>query len=410
MNYYFVSNTLKNIKLDGCHVIIYSDLSKLTTIFSKKGLTSDDIGSKLSMHNGKYIYFYFDTNSVYSSIKDIAHSIDDACEDVCIDISSLGVEYKHILCQYISKYSYDPMKNTIDIYFKDKLKYKGMIMDIINEIKCTNITRDIENITTNKLFPDKLSSRIKALFNKQKNTEVIIYSEKQMKQYGLNIILEVALSSHKAPRFVVIEYIKDRRLPNICLLGKIVCFDTNDLSPRNKNNIQNKTDKSGGAIICGIIKYFEKYGNHIDSNIIGIIPIVENLVNCDETNNIQCKDHNIIIDALHFSEKYNPRCILDFETLSSSSQYSLTEHNTIANISSTNESLLNMTKNIGELVGERVHILESNKDKLEFVPIKLKNKFIYFDLTNNRNEHGFTGNGVSLGINIIKKLTRKRRR
>jgi hypothetical protein len=69
-----------------------------------------------------------------------------------------------------------------------------------------------------------------------------------------------------------------------------------------------------------------------------------------------------------------------------------------------------MTKNIGELVGERVHILESNKDKLEFVPIKLKNKFIYFDLTNNRNEHGFTGNGVSLGINIIKKLTRKRRR
>jgi leucyl aminopeptidase len=373
---------------------------------------------------------------------------------ICLCVTKLPVIYKYAFLTYASKalYSFDKYltnknKETQVIYIFNGNSKNEALHQYTNQLNCAIITRDLQNEPANHISPDVFCKRVKGMFKPYKaHINVKIMNEKEMQKEGLNLVLAIGMSSKRMPRFMVIECIRDKSYPTICLIGKTVIFDAGGLSIKTKGMTpEMKTDKSGGSAVVGIMKHFADYAtNH---NIIGILPIVENLLSEDvtrpgdiitahdgrtvEITNIDAEGRLVMADAISYSLKYKPSHIIDLATLTG---WAEGVHMDLSAVCYCRDiKLASLVNDIGEHVGERVWFLpnwdeytEYTKSKianvrnyssdyregaympsmflLTFVPEELRDKYIHIDICNNFTSDLAKGNCVALVVELIKKL------
>lgn len=371
-----------------------------------------------------------------------------------LDVSSLPAQLIYVFLTYLSKviYTFEKYKKSksnkvyhvIDNYKKGHTDVKH----ILQVIDSANLTRNIQNEPANMMSPFAFCNEVKALLPQ---TQIEILGVNEMKHEGLNLVLAVGMSSKRAPKFLVIKHFKSKQAPTIGLIGKTVVYDAGGLNIKLQGMTNEmKTDKSGGAVVAGILKYFSENSN--SCNIVAICPVVENLLGNDVTRPGDIvKSHNgktveitdsdaegrlIVADAISYlTSKFNPKYIINFATLTGWADSVHSDINAVCYCRDI--KLASVVNDIGEQVGERVWFLPHwdeymedytqskvanvrnySYDKKEgaylpvmfimnFVPDKLKDRFIHFDITNNWRQQLALGNCVALGIELVKRLSKK---
>lgn len=404
---------------------------------------------------------------VYSSIASICKTLSGLSEtQLCLCITNLPHNLKYILLNRVAKalYTFRKYKTTnknssatTKVFVHDFDKNKKKIADILHVLACSNLTRNLENEPANMMSPEKFSSVIRYLLQKQKRhiqhkVKIRVMNETEMRKQGLNLVLAIGLSSKRMPRFMTIECVRDASAPTICIIGKTVIYDAGGLNLKEGKamSTEMKTDKSGGCVVVGVIKYFME--NDIKCNIVGILPIVENLVSEDvtrpgdiiksyngktvEITDTDAEGRLIMADALAYSKQFNPTYIFDVATLTG---WSETVHSDLAAVCfSTNKELSALVAKVGDTVGERVWFLPPwdeyigmtkskvanvrnyNSDVREgaympslflmnFVPIDTKDKYVHFDICHNYQNDIAQGHCVALMIELIKTLSQGKR-
>jgi leucyl aminopeptidase len=328
-------------------------------------------------------------------------------------------------------------------------KLRTSLRKFVKVINAANITRDLENEPANMMSPQTFSNQVKKLFQDNQNVKVHVKNEKEMREEGLNLVLAVGLSSKRLPRFITIELIKDKDYPTICLIGKTVVYDAGGLNIKVRGmNPSMKTDKSGGSVVVGIMKYFSE--NHLKDfkyNIVGILPVVENLLSENVTRpgdimksysgkSVEITDTDaegrlIMADAISYSKKYKPTLLCDFATLTG---WAETVHMDLSAVCyCRNMELAAKVNSAGERMGERVWFLPKwdeymeyiksnvanvrnfNMDMsegaylpsmflLSFVPLELRDSYVHFDICNNFEKNLARGNCVALAVDFLKSL------
>jgi leucyl aminopeptidase len=431
------------------------DVDKVIEIETKEDV-DDSINTNIT-HN-----FSFNNKRPFISIKHLTSRISSMYKQntVCICITKIPQKYKKVFMTYLSKaiYSFNKyitseQKKTNDKVFHifDNSTTIQIHSKFLSSLKCADVTRNLENEPPNLLSPDRFCNVTKKIFKsitKQLGTQVkiTVLNEDQMKKEGLNLVLSIGLSSKRMPRFMTIELTSNVSYPTICLIGKTVIFDAGGLNIKLAAMTPSmKTDKSGGSVVVGIMKYFAE--NKIKCNIVGILPIVENLLSEDvarpgdivrsysgktvEITDTDAEGRLIMADAISYSKKFNPTYLFDLATLTGWSEAVHMDTNAVCYCR--NMELAAQVNKIGDIVGERVWFLPSwdeytyytrspvanirnyNPDireggylpsmfLLSFVPLELRDNYVHFDICNNYSNDQAKGNCVVLMIELIKHL------
>ncbi len=440
---------LSNVKRD--------DVDKVVEIELK------DETDNLQSTNENTNNFLFNLKRPFISIKAITSKLSSIHKNdtICICITKIPQSYKRAFLTYLAKSVYvfekyitskdnKIYKNQNTFYIYDNNKTVKIYSKYISSLKCADITRNLENEPANMLSPDKFSSVVKRIFKPLKKTvKITVLNEEQMKKEGLNLVLSIGLSSKRMPRFMTIELINNISYPTICLIGKTVIYDAGGLNIKLSSMTPSmKTDKSGGSVVVGIMKYFAE--NNIKCNIVGILPIVENLLSEDvskpgdivksysgktvEITDTDAEGRLIMADAISYSKKFNPTYLFDLATLTGWSEAVHMDTNAVCY--SRNMELASKVNKIGDMVGERVWFLPSWDEYmyytkspvanirnhsldikegaylpsmflLSFVPIELRDNYVHFDICNNYTNDLAKGNCVVLMIELIKHLIEK---
>jgi leucyl aminopeptidase len=414
------------------------------------------------IRSNKTLSFVIDTTKVFTSISHICSSIKLHCKEekqLCLCIKKVPNNIKYVLLTRVSKilYNFDKYVTSNDkhklktVFVHDNERNRKMIENICNVISCTDIVRDMENEPANIMSPDNFCRFVKKLFSERKykkHIKIKVLNENDMEKQGLNLVLAIGLSSKRMPRFMTIECIRNKSYPTVALVGKTVVYDAGGLSIKTKQNMspEMKTDKSGGCIVVGAMKYF--VDNDIKCNIIGLLPIVENVVSEEvarpgdiiksysgktvEITNTDAEGRLIMADAISYSAKYKPDYIFDVATLTGWSGDVHADLSTVCY--SRNEELAKTIVQLGDKVGERAWFLppwdeyiEMTKSKvanvrnfsldikegaylpamflLNFVPFELRDKFVHFDVCGNFKNDIAQGNCVALLIELLKEIS-----
>jgi leucyl aminopeptidase len=391
-------------------------------------------------------------------------------KNICLCITSLPKKYKFVFLTYASKmlYSFDKYissnKNnkSTEIYIFDKKSINKEIQCFVCSLNCADVARDMENEPANVMSPDAfvkytehvlkgvVSNSLKTQSKPSLNIKVLDHDD--MKKEGLNLVLAIGMSSVRKPKFMIIESIHNiNKYPTICLIGKTVLFDSGGLNIKTRAMLpEMKTDKTGGAVTVAIIRYFLM--NNIKVNIIGALPIVENLLGehvtrpgdivkshsgkTVEISDVDAEGRLILADALSYltsyCKKYNPTYIVDFATLTG---WSESVHLDLTAVCYCKDMKIAAKINdVGEYVGERVWFLPPWDEytfftkstvantrnynlnvkegaylpamfMMNFVPENMREKWVHFDICNNFQGDLARGNCVTLATKWLHTLT-----
>lgn len=401
---------------------------------------------------------YIDNEKPFTSIYTQCQNVKQLVKDKTakFDVSLLPIKLKSVFLTYITKelYQFEKYKSKevqkptrAKYMFLDKSDSKAKLNELLYIIQCANIARDIQNEPANMMSPDMFCKYAKSIL--QQKTTIKILNAKDMSKEGLNLVLAIGRSSLRPPRFFIAEMIIDKTYPTICIIGKTVVYDAGGLNIKFKGMTpEMKTDKTGGAVAISIMKYFAKYP--CKCNIVVICPVVENLLSQDvvrpgdvikahngkmvEITDTDAEGRLLVADALSFSSRYNPTFIMDFATLTG---WADSVHPDLNAVCWTKDlSIASIVNQVGEDIGERVWFLphwdeytdhaksnianvKNDTDNIQtgayypvmfmlhFLPDKLRTKYIHFDICHNWKNNLAKGNCVHLGIELIKKLTKK---
>ena len=241
----------------------------------------------------------------------------------------------------LSSYSFEKFKtskkennNTVSkvsiLIESNSKEFQKIIDETSTTCRAVNDAREISNLPPNECSPEYLAKI--ALNIKNQEIKLKIINIDTMKDIGLNGLVSVGSGSINTPKLIVIEYkgIQNEENP-ILLVGKAVTFDSGGISLKPSEKMDEmKFDKCGGVNVISIMKSLSSL--KIKNNVIGIIPVVENMPSNSsyrpsdiinmyngksvEVLNTDAEGRLILADALSFGIKqYNPKLIIDMATL-----------------------------------------------------------------------------------------------
>ncbi|MGD8413276.1 MAG: leucyl aminopeptidase [Candidatus Latescibacterota bacterium] len=192
-------------------------------------------------------------------------------------------------------------------------------------------TRDMVNSPANLLAPAELARRARATA-KEHGLSCRILGLTQIEKEKMGAILGVSQGSRQEPRLVVMEYNKSREeLPQVCLVGKGVTFDSGGISLKQWNGMHEmKGDMAGAAVVINAIAAAARL--ELPLRVAAVVPAVENMPDgtalrpgdvvttySGETVEVLTTDAEgrlILADALTFVKKqFDPAVTIDFATL-----------------------------------------------------------------------------------------------
>jgi len=192
----------------------------------------------------------------------------------------------------------------------------------------------LSNLPPNICNPDYLASAAALLAQGQKKVELEVLEQQQMAELGMGALLGVASGSSTKPKLIVLKYSGGKAGDKpVVLVGKGITFDSGGLSLKSPDNmVQMKFDMCGAASVMGAFKSAVEMKLRI--NLVCVVAAVENMPGGNayrpgdivtsmsgktiEVLNTDAEGRLVLCDALTYSERFDPRCIVDVATLTGS--------------------------------------------------------------------------------------------
>lgn len=227
------------------------------------------------------------------------------------------------------------------------------------------LARDLVNEPANVLGTEECLAHIRALT--ALGVDVEILDKEALERAGLRALLAVAQGSKRPPYLAVLRWNGGREGESpVALVGKGVVFDSGGISLKPSANMEEmKGDMGGAAAVVGAFRALA--GRKAKANIVGIIGLVENMPDAQaqrpgdiitslsgqtiEVINTDAEGRLVLADALWFAkEKFKPRCMVDFATLTGAVCVALGEY--YAGLYANNSALSANLVNSGNITGE----------------------------------------------------------
>ncbi len=230
----------------------------------------------------------------------------------------------------------------------------------------TLMARNLINEPGNILTAAKMVQTAEALAEKKAVT-VKVLEQKELEELKMGGILGVNQGSLNPPALIILEYgSRYKKDGTVCLVGKGVTFDTGGISIKPAKDMEKmKYDMSGSAAVLSTMSALAEA--KLPVHVVGLMPMVENNVNNNpmrpgdiirmyngktvEVLNTDAEGRLILADALAYSERYQPKVIIDLATLTG--MCAATFGDKAIGMLGNDEKMLARVKKAGETAGQR---------------------------------------------------------
>ncbi len=298
--------------------------------------------------------------------------------DALLEGACLG---NHIFDKYKKEKKKFPLKR-IDFLIDPQIakKYKNLPKKVTAICQGTITARQWVTTPSNDKRPEKFIKSITDLAAKT-TLKVTVLGEKELKRKKFGALLSVAAGSQSKPGMVVLRHTPQNAKKTVVLVGKGVTFDTGGINLKPSGGLEDmKMDMSGAAAVAATLITAAKL--KLKSNIIGVIPVVENMPSGTATRpgdvvksyegktveigNTDAEGRLILIDAMAYAiKKYKPHTLIDMATLTGACVVAL--GNKIAGVFSPDDTLAASIVASGEKTHERCWQLPLPKDYKELI-------------------------------------------
>jgi leucyl aminopeptidase len=230
-----------------------------------------------------------------------------------------------------------------------------------------NYARKLGDLPSNLCTPSYLADEAKRLAQRQTKLSVKVLEEKHMQELGMGSLLSVAAGSEEPAKLIVLEYKggNKKQLP-IALVGKGITFDTGGISLKPGAAMDEmKYDMCGAASVLGTIATLLEL--QLPINLVGVIAASENMPSGKATKpgdivtsmsgqtieilNTDAEGRLVLCDALTYTERFNPRAVIDIATLTGACVIALGNH--ASGLFSNSPELAKELLSAGEESGDR---------------------------------------------------------
>jgi leucyl aminopeptidase len=203
------------------------------------------------------------------------------------------------------------------------------------------LAKDLGNLGGNVCNPTYLAQIAEAL-GKEFKFKVDVLERKDMEKLGMGSLLSVGRASYSPCKLIVMHYKGGKAADKpVVLVGKGITFDTGGVSLKPGANLDEmKFDMSGAGAVIGVMKTVARMKLRL--NVIGVVPAAENMPGGNasrpgdvvtsmsgqtiEILNTDAEGRLILCDALTYSERFNPACVIDIATLTGACVIALGQH------------------------------------------------------------------------------------
>lgn len=202
--------------------------------------------------------------------------------------------------------------------------------------------KELANLPPNICTPAFLAEQAIGIANQYKGVSVEILETEQMQELGMEALLSVGKGSVNTPRLIVIRYQgTDADTKPVVMVGKGITFDTGGISLKPGENMdQMKYDMGGAASVIGAIEAVAKM--QLPVNAITVVAAAENMPDGNayrpgdvltsmsgqtiEVLNTDAEGRLVLCDALTYSERFEPKALIDVATLTGACVIALGHH------------------------------------------------------------------------------------
>jgi leucyl aminopeptidase len=227
--------------------------------------------------------------------------------------------------------------------------------------------RELGDLPPNICNPAYLAQEARALANRFDRVELELLDEEQMAALGMDALLGVSRGSANKPRLIVLQYSGGEAGDQpVVLVGKGITFDSGGLSLKSgEGMMQMKFDMCGAAAVMGALLACATL--ELPLNAVCVVAAVENMPDGNayrpgdvitsmsgqtvEVLNTDAEGRLVLCDALTYSERFQPRCIIDVATLTGACVTALGHH--ASGLMSNDDALANDLLEAGEDVVDR---------------------------------------------------------
>ena len=264
---------------------------------------------------------------------------------------------------FFTKYK-DSKTTTKRITFCADNKLKNIVLNSIKEAEIINDMRDMVNEPGNIMNSEYFLEYVKTF--KEKGLKLEIMKKTKLKKEKMNLLLAVNSGSKNEPYLLTLKWMPLKNKKPIVLLGKGVTFDSGGMNLKFGDFTDMKTDMTGAAAVFALLRCCAV--NKIKKNVIAVMPLVENMINEKshrpgdvikshsgknvEITNTDAEGRLILADALSYSKKLKPCCLIDIATLTGQAG-SIFDKLSIV-VLGNNKSLIKKYENCGKEMNEKV--------------------------------------------------------
>ncbi|WP_373154141.1 M17 family metallopeptidase [Clostridium sp. AUH-JLR23] len=190
-----------------------------------------------------------------------------------------------------------------------------------------NYARRLADTPSNLMTPEDMVKEAVELA-KTYNIEYTILNKSALEEMKAGGILSVNQGSHIPAYMIVLKYTHNGNAPHKAVIGKGITFDSGGYNLKS-NSYGMKYDMCGGADVLGIMKILA--GIQAKTNVYGIIPVTENLVNGKaykpqdvittlsgktvEVVSTDAEGRLILCDAITYAQRLGASHLIDLGTL-----------------------------------------------------------------------------------------------
>ncbi len=232
-----------------------------------------------------------------------------------------------------------------------------------------NWARDLANTAACDLSPAKLAEAAKKLMANTK-VSVKVLGQKDLVKLKMGALLAVGQGTRQETKLIIAEYWgagKNDKTKPLVLIGKGITYDTGGLNVKPSGSMHEMhMDMSGGATVLAAIAAAAKLG--LKKNIVALVPAAENAISDTamragdivtamngktiEILHTDAEGRLILADALTYSQRYQPRAILDVATLTGAALVALGQH--ASAVMTKDQNLQDTLVKLGEVSGDLI--------------------------------------------------------
>lgn len=238
---------------------------------------------------------------------------------------------------------------------------------MLGEVVATsvNFARDLGHSPANLMTPEVLAAEAKKMA-KECGLKCTLLEEKEIRKLKMGGLLAVAQGSPHMPYLVILEHKGARAKKKICLVGKGITFDTGGISLKPAKDMEKmKYDMMGAASVFAALRSAALLD--LPLHVIGIAPLCENLPGANpikpgdvitarngksvEVINTDAEGRLVLMEALSYSEIFQPDFIIDIATLTGACAATFADQ--CMGLMSNNQTLAEKIVRAGTRSGER---------------------------------------------------------